>query len=439
MSLSEKFVNPISSISYNKLPQPVIEKAKLCILHSLACSYAGRESSWSLAARDLAEELSPDGSAAIWFTNQRSNMAEAAFANSVAAQSILHEDIHRDSNAHPGIIIVPAALAVGEALGLSGSEVLSSVVAGYEMMGRIGRGTVSVDFGQRGFRPTSIIGTFGSAMASGMLLGLSREEHLHAFALAANFTAGVNEWAIAGTDDLYCQNGWATKGGVTAAALAKRKVTAPLTILEGTCGFAKAYGFSLDNLQAVDCEDGHFVIDDFLFKPAPACALVQTTAQAAIDAYNSGLSHEEIVSGNIVTFALGQSYAGCDFAGPYEKLLQARMSNQFNFAASFVHGKISNQNYLNFTNPAVTKLAGNMKVVVDPEYTQAFPSKQPVRIELKTRDGKVVTFRRDEPEYLGRETIISKLFDYCSAEYGRQKVELLVELIFNFDKLPNIK
>jgi 2-methylcitrate dehydratase PrpD len=438
MSLSEKFVGPISKITYERLPAEVIEKAKLCILHSFACTFAGLESSWSKAARDMAATFYPDGTASIWFTSQRTNMPEAAFTNAVAVQSILYEDIHRDSNAHPGIIIPPAVFAVGEHLHLDGKKALAAVVAGYEMMGRIGRGTVSPDFGARGFRPTSIIGTFGSAMSAGMLLNLTYQEHLCAFALAANFTSGINEWALAGSDDLYFQNGWAARGGVTAALLAARGVTAPAAILEGKSGFINAYSFSAENLQAVDCEDGNFVISDVLFKPAPACALVQTTAQAALDAKKEGIAPQDIAKGEIVTFELGKSYAGCDYPGPFSNILQARMSNQFNFAASLVNGKISNQNYLNFADPAVKNLADKLTVRVDKEYTDAFPIKQPVRIDLTMHNNQTRSFYREEPVYLDPETIVAKLFDYCTPVYGQSLVQQMADSIFHLEKLTDV-
>ena len=129
-------------------------------------------------------------------------MADAAFVNAVYAQSILYEDIHRDSNAHPGVVIIPTALAVAEETGAPMTEVVTAIVAGYEMMARIGRGTACPEFGSRGFRPTSIIGTFGSCMTAGRLLGLTYEQQLTAFALSASFTACINQWAIEGTDDL---------------------------------------------------------------------------------------------------------------------------------------------------------------------------------------------------------------------------------------------
>ncbi|WP_286148873.1 MmgE/PrpD family protein [Neopoerus faecalis] len=435
MTLAEKLVKPIYRMTYKELPAEVIEKVKLCLLHSLACAYVGIDERWSKAAREMTATLHPAGNASIWFSTRKSNMADAAFVNAVYAQSILYEDIHRDSNAHPGVVIIPTALAVAEETGAPMTEVVTAIVAGYEMMARIGRGTACPEFGSRGFRPTSIIGTFGSCMTAGRLLGLTYEQQLTAFALSASFTAGINQWAIEGTDDLYFQNGTAARGGIVAAQLAKRGVMAPAKIVEGDAGICAAFGLSQANLESLDCEDGHYSILDVLFKPAPACALVQTTAQAAIDAVRQGIQPADIVSGVIYTFQLGKTYAGCDNPGPFDALLQARMSNHFNFAASMVHQRIANANYYDFKNPEVTRLAGVLKLEVDPEYTGKFPVKQPVRVELELRNGETRTIYREEPVYLQPEDNIAKLDEHCSADLGELRLARIVDMIMKLDQL----
>ena len=436
MTLAEKLVKPIYEMTYEKLPAEVVEKVKLCVLHSLACAYAGIDERWSKAAREMTAALHPAGNASIWFSTQKSNMADAAFTNAVYAQSILYEDIHRDSNAHPGVIIIPAALAVAEETGAPMTEVVTSIVAGYEMMARIGRGTACPEFGRRGFRPTSIIGTFGSCMTAGRLLKLTYEQQVTAFALSASFTSGINQWAIDGTADLYFQNGTAARGGIIAAQLAKYGVTAPVGIVEGSAGICAAFGFSQENLEALHCEDGHYSILDVLFKPAPACALVQTTAQAALDAVKQGIRPEDIASGVIYTFQLGKTYAGCDNQGPFDALLQARMSNHFNFAASMVNRRIANVNYNDFRNPEVTRLAGVMRLEVDPEYTEKFPVKQPVRVELKLKNGEVKTIYREEPVYLQPKDNIAKLYEHCGEHLSEAQIAQIVDTVM---KLENLK
>ena len=93
----EHLVNPVADIAYPNLDEDVIEKAKLCILHSLSCSYAGRHERWSTAARELEMSYGGNGNSSLWFTKYKSDAAGAAFCNAAAAQSILYEDIHRES------------------------------------------------------------------------------------------------------------------------------------------------------------------------------------------------------------------------------------------------------------------------------------------------------------------------------------------------------
>ena len=437
MTLAEKLVTPIFNITYGPLPPVVVEKTKLCIIHSLACAYAGIDERWSKAAREMTLSLSPSGNASLWFSPNHSNMADAAFVNGVYAQSILYEDIHRESNAHPGVIIVPAAFAVAGETGASSQDVLAAIVAGYEMMARIGRGTACPEFGRRGFRPTSIIGTFGSCITAGKLLGLTLEQQLTAFSLSASFASGINQWAIEGTDDLYFQNGTAARAGIIAAQLAKRGVTAPANIIEGSAGLCAAFGFSLEKLQAVDPGDGHFSILDVLFKPAPACALVQTTAQVALDVAKAGISPEDISSGTIFTFQLGTTYAGCDNPGPFHTILQARMSNHFNFAASLVNGRISNLNYRDYANPQVARLASALVLKEDPDYTHRFPDKQSVRAVLELKNGETKTFEREEPVYLSPQDIISKLYDHCGRDLSQEKIASIVDQAQNLEQLSS--
>lgn len=437
MTLAEKLVTPIYEMTYDSMPAPVVEKAKLCVIHSLSCAYAGINERWSEAAREMTFELQPTGGASIWFSTHRSNMADAAFVNAVYAQSILYEDIHRDSNAHPGVIIIPAAFAVAEETNSSAEEMIAAIVAGYEMMARIGRGTACAEFSRQGFRPTSVIGIFGSCITAGRLLGLTLQQQLTAFSLSASFAAGINQWAIEGTDDLYFQNGNAARTGIVAAQLAKRGVTAPQNIVEGNAGLCTAFGFSQENLEELDCRDGHYSILDVLFKPAPACALVQTTAQAALDALKAEIIPDMIQSGTIHTFLLGKTYAGCDNAGPFDALLQARMSNQFNFAATLFHRRIANSNYYDYQNPEIKRLASVLSLREDPSYTVRFPDKQPVRVELRLRDGTSKSIYREEPAYLSSYDVIARLYDHCRDDYGTERVSQIVESAMRLETMKS--
>ena len=437
MEMIEHMVNPAANIQYQDFQQDMIEKAKLCILHSLSCSYAGRNERWTAAARTIESGAEAVGCSSLWFTEYKSGSQGAAFCNAAAAQSILYEDIHRESNSHPGIIVIPAAFAVAEELYASGKALIEAVVAGYEMMGRVGKGSVCPEFAKRAFRPTSVIGIFGSAMAAGHLMKQPLNEIQTAFSIAASFASGINEWANAGTDDLYFQNGMASRNGIVAAKLAGCGVTAPETIVEGKAGLCTAFGFSLENFRKQE-DQPDYIIRDILFKPAPACALVQTTAQAGLDIHKAGIKAEEIEEGIIHTFALGKTYSGCDYPGPYDKLLQARMSNQFNLSASIVRGRISNDSYSSYHDEEIGRLALRLRVEADDSYTRAFPEKQPVMVELKLKNGKVLEFYREEPVYLRRSDVIDKFHEFGDSSLGKRRVSEIVDHIMNLEQIADV-
>lgn len=438
MQMLGHLVRPVAGITYHGLNPDVVEKAKLCILHSISCAYAGRYERWSRAAREMEVNQGGRGDGSLWFTEDRSDAAGAAFCNAAAAQSILYEDIHRESNSHPGIIVIPAALAVAEEIHATGKQLIEAVVAGYEMMGRVGKGSVCPEFGERAFRPTSVIGIFGSAMAAGHLMAQSLKEMQTAFSMSASFASGINEWANAGTDDLYFQNAMAARNGIMAARLAGMGMTAPDTIVEGRAGLCTAFGFSMERFRQLG-EEPDYIIKEVLFKPAPACALVQTTAQVGMDIWKSGIHADDIEEGIIYTFELGKNYSGCDYPGPFTKLLQARMSNQFNLAASVVKGKIADCNYRSYEDMEIGGLASRLKVAVDPGYTQAFPDKQSVRVELRLKDGDVREFYKEEPVYLSKEDVIERFHEFCDESLGQARVSEISDRILNLEDMTDVQ
>ena len=111
----------------------------------------------------------------------------AAYANGVAAQSSGQEDVHRESAAHGGIIVIPAALSLAGALESSGKELITAVVAGYEFLCRIGKGGSDPEITRRGFRPSTVFGIFGACVAASKLLGLSAEQMIAAIGCSGEF------------------------------------------------------------------------------------------------------------------------------------------------------------------------------------------------------------------------------------------------------------
>lgn len=209
----------------------------------------------------------------------------AAFANGTIFHGIELDDTHSGASSHPGAVIIPVTLAVGEVEGSSGRNVLEAMVAGYECMIRIGRAANPASLYERGFHPTACTGVFGAALAAAKLKGLSEEEAVHAVGIAGSFAAGNQEYLAEGVLSKRIQPGNAAKAGIVAAELAARGYTGPRTILEGENGFLNAFSDdgSPDALLAEVDDDAAFEVTRTGIKPHACCRYNQTPIDAVLD------------------------------------------------------------------------------------------------------------------------------------------------------------
>ena len=166
--------------------------------------------------------------------------------NSALMHAKLQEDAYHTAS-HPGVMIVPAALATAETLGSSGRDLLTALVAGYEV-----ETAITADFiprsNEQGFRSSPIYGPFGAAIAVGKLLGLDEDQLTHAIGFAATFAAGTFEGGD-GTDVMVLQVSQAPRSGLLAAQLAAQGARAADTSLEGTIGFYDSFIGSNEGLE----------------------------------------------------------------------------------------------------------------------------------------------------------------------------------------------
>ena len=129
----------ICGITWDDIPATVQRKAKLCLLDNLGALLSGTLTQVSQVAAAFATECLPGDEATILMHHKRANAAGAAFANGCAANGIDTDDSARYSYGHAGAQVFPAALALAEARMLSGAQLLSGMVVGYEIAHRTGR------------------------------------------------------------------------------------------------------------------------------------------------------------------------------------------------------------------------------------------------------------------------------------------------------------
>src|SRR3972149_4674065 len=170
----------------SKLPADVIHHAKRAVIDWYASLLPGsRVAPATLLEQALAEEL--DHGNARLASGRRATLRAAALINGAASHSVEFDDIYRDAGYHPGSPVIPAAPAAAQAHGASGDTFLRGVIVGYEISTRIGEAGMPSPY--RFWHTTGTVGSFGAAAAAATVLGLNREQFMHAVATVGTFAA----------------------------------------------------------------------------------------------------------------------------------------------------------------------------------------------------------------------------------------------------------
>ena len=173
----------------------------------------------------------------------RGSLEGAALANGVAAHVLDYDDVSSPMRGHPGVAIWPALLALGDARKVSGGQLASAFVVGFEVIVKLSR-AMAVKHYARGWHSTSSIGAIGAAVACAHLLRLDAARTISAIGLAVAQTAGARQ--NFGTDAKSFQAGQANAAALRAALLAETGFSASPAALDGGVGYVNLYGTGED-------------------------------------------------------------------------------------------------------------------------------------------------------------------------------------------------
>jgi 2-methylcitrate dehydratase PrpD len=239
MSLSREFAAFVANLKYEDLPPAVVDRAKGVTLQALSSALIARDMPASRQALALMqeEEAGGGGAGTVLCHGARLTKAGAAFVNAEMIFAGGKWDTFRMLT-HPGIAILPAALAAAEVAGASGREFLTAVAAAYEVMERMAAEFIPTVM-SRGFHAGPVFGIFGAAVAAAKLGKLGADQIHSAIAQCVNLAAGNLEGARSGGRSL--REGGAVRNALLAVALARHGTPGGETTLEGEAGFYHAY------------------------------------------------------------------------------------------------------------------------------------------------------------------------------------------------------
>ena len=440
-TVSERLAKFIYGLSYDTLPKEIMEKAKTCMVNGIGIGIACYDYEFGKIARQAikAEEIgmAKEKGATIFCDGSKVSVMGAAFANAALFHGRAQEDTLGSS--HTGTVVTPAALAIAEREGFSGKEVLTAVVAGYEVIGAFDR-EVSAYTTPRGFRASPVFGILGSAAAASKLFKLTEGQMVNALGFAAAFASGTLECFAAGTMEWRFEVGVASREGILAALIAKNGGKAAPAAFEGKTGYLMAFANRADMAENIVAHLGKkWEIMNAGFKPYPVCAFNQTPVIAMLDlAKENKIRAEEIERLQIRVNPYEYNYAGMNYRGPFSSVGATLMSTPYCLAVACVDKEVTLKGISQFTNRNILGLIDRIEHTPD----EKIPRWSCI-VDVQMKDGK--KFKKEmiiSPEYYNftmKQDI--ELIKRVTSETGvtPSKVDRMVEFVQDLPKAKNVR
>ncbi|MDU3131559.1 MAG: MmgE/PrpD family protein [Bradyrhizobium sp.] len=382
----------VADLKYDDIPPEVLDRAKVLTLDFLGSAIRARreaESTPSVVKMLAALKLDSAGEATVFGDSRTWTPAVAALLNGTMGHSLDFDDTHADSSLHPSAPVVPAAFAVGEMVGASGREVLTAIVAGYEVCCRLGNAPDPTSHYARGFHPTATAGTYGAAAAAGKLFGLSEQQLIYAFGVSGSQAAGSLQFLVNGAWNKRYQVGASAMNGVIAATLAKNDFVGAIESVEGKHGLLVGYTDTPHREKAVAGLGTTYETMKIGVKPYPSCRYTH----AAIDAIIALRREHNLTPDQVKRVEIGLHRNGITLTGDAAtkrhptSIVGGQFSMFFTGALALDQGRFGWDDYTRLGDAAINNLANKFDVVQDDKLEIGRSHPFGARVTITTEDG----------------------------------------------------
>lgn len=370
----------VANLRHRDLPDSTRRAVRSALLDTLGVGLYGLDRPWTRAVRAWTLKGAHPPSAAgalasVWGEPEPSlRPCDAALVNGVSSHAFELDDFH-NAKLHPGAAVVPAAVALGEALDASGERLETALAAGYEVMIRTGLALNPAAARLRGWHLTGVCGPLGAAAAGAVLLGLDAATTAWALGLAGTQGSGLFAFNADGAMSKRLHPGRAAHAGILAAELAALGLTGPTQIYEAEDGgLLRAFSDSPRPEALLEGLGAHYCLDATSFKPYACCGSLHAHVDAALKARAALGGPPD--PGQRVRAGVGRVVeVQCGYAYEPGTELNAQMSARYCLAVALLEGAVLADAFApgKLADPAIVELARRIELVHDPKLDGIYP------------------------------------------------------------------
>lgn len=434
-----------AALKYDDIPADVIARIKLSLLDSLGCCLFGATLPWTQKVAALAEQEGAKPVATLIGLGRKTSASLAALVNGTSGHAFELDDIHKESIIHAGSIATPVALGLGEKAGkTSGRDVLTAMVAGYEIGHRVGNAaTMSLFF--RGFHPQGTSGAFVAAATAARMLNLDASQFQHALGMAGSQAGGLMA-AQEGAMVKRFHSGRAAQSGVYAAQLAADGFTGILDALEAPYGgYLSTYSNEPNPSRLTAGLGKTWETLNVGYKPHASV----TSIHSALDALSELMKEHNLQAADIAKVETGLSpmtHVHCAWEYKAQGVTAAQMNLYYGMAVIALDGAAFTEQFreARLSDPQILDFIARITAHVDPEIEKmGAPFRHASRVKITARNGQVFEklslHRRGSPENpLTPEEVVHKFRNVVAPCMDKAAAENIITAINRFETLADI-
>jgi 2-methylcitrate dehydratase PrpD len=443
LAVTKSLAKYVARTHYGNLSEELVWEAKRRTADVLAIGLSGSTTSSGKAVRAFARDASPEGEASLWGSDGTASAGIAALSNATMAFHLELDDVHRTSHTHPGISVIPAALAVCEEIKLDAKAFLAAVVVGYDVVTRVGMAVSPSIYIDRVFLAPATLAPLGAAAAVANLYRLNEDEAAKLLGVAAFLSPlALFEAFAKGAPIKNTAMGWGNLIGIWGGKLCAEGLFGPATGIEGDFGYARATADIYDLRKIEDPVNINRGIINTGIKPYSCCRQHHSAVDAVLELREKyRLKAEQVDRILVRTFAVASR-------GRHQRpdtIASATYSCPFSVASALITGSCWREQYTEekIKDPYILALAEKVEVIKDDGLDALYDEKWPAIVEVKTKDGRILSARRDvmkgEPEDPVSDEQLKQKFNSLAAEaISADQAERLWQAIFRLEKLMNL-
>jgi 2-methylcitrate dehydratase PrpD len=419
------------------LPAKVLERTRWVVADSLPVIAAGMQQPEMQALLERHLPGAAEGTAWVLGARKRAGALDAALLNGTAGTWLELNEGNLHAKGHPGIQVVPAAVALAQESGASGEALLMAVALGYEVSSRISRAATM----KIAVHPHGTWGTLGAAVAAGRLKGFDQRRMRELINVSATMgMAASRQTLLDGATVRNIFTGHSGYMGLMAARLVESGFTGEKDSPASIYGKVLADGF--DAAKATENLGSDWILAQGYFKLHPTGRYVHSVIDALEDLLSrSGkLDMASIARIEVKAYRLAAMLSEKRVTSSFG----ARFSVPFALATILHHGRsgLAAFEQAAVDNQAIQALAARVDVQEVESYTARYPAEQVCDVRIVLSGGQALeghcTITKGE---LARphqpEELHAKFMQLGAPVWGEAAARRLLEGCLKLEALPD--